>query len=124
MSAPLQSQIARFLAVGGVTVLIDVGSMQALLWLGQSAWLSASVAFVVTLCFNYAAQSRITFERTMSGARFARYLLLLAVNYALTLAFVLGAQALGYPPIWGKLASLPIVVVNTFLTSRYWVYRD
>jgi putative flippase GtrA len=119
----LKRQVLSYLVVGGLSALIDIGGMQLLLMLGWAAWLAATVAYVAGVVFNYSAQSQLTFKSALSRQSLLRYLALLGINWAITLAFVLGAEALAFPPIWGKIASMPVIVVTSFFASKFWVYR-
>jgi putative flippase GtrA len=85
--------------------------------------LAASAGFVVGLLINYAFHAKITFNRVGAGGALWRYLCVVAINYALTLAMVALAQHWFDYPLLGKLASLPLVAVNGYWLSKQWVFK-
>ena len=116
-------QFAVFLTGGLVCALTDIGLMQLLLQYGLQATLAASAGFAAGLLVNYAFHSRVTFNAAANPANFARYLCVVGVNYLLTIACVAGAEAAFANPLAGKLLSLPLVAVNGYLLSKYWIFK-
>ena len=97
--------------------------MQILLWQGANDLTAASGGFIVGLVTNYLMHSRLTFNVSVSWALFFRYLVLLMLNYALTLVTVyLVAVWLGNP-LAGKVISLPLVAINSFMWGKFWVFK-
>ena len=45
------------------------------------------------------------------------------LNYGLTIACVALTVALVDNPLAGKILSLPLVAVNGYLLSRYWIFK-
>lgn len=129
MSAPhfastlLSRQFAVFVTGGVICALADVGLMQLLLQAGVHFSGAASAGFAAGLLVNYAFHSRVTFNTGANGASFARYLCVVGVNYLLTMACVALAQANFDNPLAGKLLSLPLVAVNGYLLSKYWIFK-
>ena len=118
-----QRQILTFLVVGGLSAAIDVGLMKLLLMQGMGVVAATSIAFVAGLCFNLSCHARYTFDSALDGATVARYLCVVALNYAITLACVSAAVALGIGALAGKIVSLFIVPINGFLFGKYWIFR-
>jgi putative flippase GtrA len=118
----LNAQFLVYLGGGVLSALIDIGVMQLLLRNGVALLAATSLGFLAGLLFNYAFHARLTFK-SHSGAAFARYLCVVALNYLLTLAVVGAAAALLGMPLLGKLASLPLVAVNGFLLGKYWIFK-
>jgi len=116
-------QFAVFVLGGLLCAALDVGLMQFLLWQGSSALLATSGGFLAGLLLNYAFHARVTFGRLASGGSFLRFLCVVAINYMITLALVSLALALVFPPMAGKLLSLPVVAVNGFLLSKHWIFK-
>ncbi len=116
-------QFAVFVLGGLLCAALDVGLMQLLLWQGSSALLATSGGFLAGLLLNYAFHARVTFGRLASGGSFLRFLCVVAINYMITLALVSLALALAFPPMAGKLLSLPVVAVNGFLLSKHWIFK-
>ena len=102
---------------------VDIGLMQLLTGGGAHHTAAASAGFVAGLLVNYAFHSRVTFEQAASKSSFARYLCVVGLNYVLTIACVALAVALADNPLAGKILSLPLVAVNGYLLSRYWIFK-
>lgn len=118
-----QRQFLVFLAGGLLCAGVDVGAMQLLLAAGGHHTAAASAGFAAGLLVNYAFHSRVTFAQAASSASFARYLCVVGLNYAITLGCVaLSVQLLGQA-LPGKLVSLPVVAINGFVLSKYWIFR-
>jgi putative flippase GtrA len=81
----LEYEVARFLIVGGTTVLIDLIYYFILIYMGFDTPLSKGVSFSVGAVFAYFANRNYTFQSSMGGFfRFTVFILLylstLAVN--------------------------------------------
>lgn len=123
-----RAQFLVFVSGGVLCALLDIGVMQALLGAGVGYPLATSAGFGAGLLLNYAFHARVTFRASATPFNFARYLCVVALNYALTLGCVAAAVAmLGEPQhtsaLIGKLVSLPLVAVNGFLLSKYWIFK-
>ena len=116
-------QFAVFIGGGLVCALVDVGLMQLLLSAGVQATAAASGGFGAGLLVNYLFHSRVTFNTPASGANFTRYLCVVGMNYLLTIGCVALAEANFDNPLLGKLLSLPLVAVNGYLLSKYWIFK-
>lgn len=55
---------------------------------------------------------------------FARYMAVVLVNYALILIVVQIFNELLSMPVLGKVVSLPLVAINGFFLSKYWIYKS
>ena len=83
----LEYEVARFLIVGGTTVLIDLICYFILIYIGFDTFLSKGVSFSVGTVFAYFANRNYTFQSSMGGFfRFTVFTLLylstLVVNVA------------------------------------------
>ncbi|WP_332855261.1 GtrA family protein [Duganella sp. S19_KUP01_CR8] len=121
--ALLQPQFLLFVAGGLLCALIDIGLMQLLIGGGAAPVAAASAGFVAGLVVNYAFHAKVTFKQLSSSTTVARYLCVVAANYLITVALVALAQSLLGWALAGKLASLPLVAVNGYLLSKYWVFK-
>lgn len=117
-------QFFIYVIVGVLSALIDIGTMQALLWLDFDYRLAVSVAFAIGLTFNYLCHERVTFRAKRSAGTIVRYGILVLANYGLTLLCVHLSVTHLDSVLVGKLVSLPLVAVNGFLWGRYWVFRS
>lgn len=119
----LTRQFLVYVFVGILTTIVDIGSMQTLLWLGYGTTFSASVGFALGLAFNYVTHQRVTFRADHSTGTLLRFGVLVAVNYGLTLLCVHAGEQWFDSALVGKLTSLPLVTINGFLCGRYWIFR-
>lgn len=119
----LVRQFAVYVLVGVLTLAVDVGTMQALLWMRWPDYLAVSGGFMVGFGFNFLSQQRLTFKASHSHLALIRYTCVVLLNYLLTLGCVWYIQYLGGPVIWGKLVSLPVVTATGFILGRYWIFR-
>ncbi len=118
-----QRQFLVFITGGVLSALVDIGLMQLLLSAGVLPLAAASGGFAAGLLVNYAFHARVTFARMAQSHSLLRYGCVVAINYALTLVLVSLAQSLLGMPLAGKLLSLPVVAVNGFLLSKFWVFK-
>ena len=121
----MRRQFLIYVGVGVLTALVDIGTMQTLLWLAIDHRIAVTLGFAAGLGVNYFCHERFTFNarRTRSAATMLRYGAVVVMNYLITMACVqLSVLLLGNVLI-GKLVSLPLVAVNGFLWGRYWVFR-
>ena len=73
----LEYEVARFLIVGGTTVLIDLICYFILIYIGFDTFLSKAVSFSVGTVFAYFANRNFTFQSSMGGfVRFTVFTLL------------------------------------------------
>lgn len=117
-------QFLVFCAVGGISAVIDVGVMQFLIYSGFNYGLAASIGFFTSLIFNFICQARLTFKAVSSVETVLKFGCLLVANYLVTMAFVICSQHFFSQALLGKLFSLPVVAVNSFFWSRYWVFTQ
>ncbi|MGW6358444.1 GtrA family protein [Streptomyces sp. NPDC055092] len=117
---------ARFLLVGGLCYLIDVGTL-VLLHGGLRMPLAAatSLAFVTVLAVNFGLNRAFVFRSgALAGPAFVKYLVLVGLNYSATLATVTGLTALGLPYVAAKTTSTIANAVVNYGAFRWWVFRS
>jgi putative flippase GtrA len=116
-------QFAIYVCGGVLCALIDIGIMQLLLRQGVHLASATTAGFLAGLLVNYVFHSTVTFAAGATPVRFARYLCVVAVNYALTIACVTAAQALFQAPLLGKIASLPLVALSGYVLGKFWIFK-
>ena len=116
-------QFLVYIAGGVLSAVVDIGLLQLLFSRGADAFTSASAGFFGGLCVNYAFHAKVTFKNVTNLRTLARFLCLVGINYLLTLGLVTLSVAFFQQALLGKLASLPVVAVNGFLVSKYWIYK-
>lgn len=119
----LNRQFILFVSVGVACAIIDVSTMQLLIFLGGLSWIAVSIGFAVGLVVNYAFHARLTFKTVSSMASVVKFLIVALSNYLITLLFIFISLQLIDSVMVGKLVSLPVIALNGFLLSRYWVFR-
>lgn len=123
-----RSQLARFLVVGGATVLVDLAVYWLLLWVGLTVAPAKTAGFVAGTLFSYVANRAITF-RAQGGPgvvlRFvAVYLTTLAVNVGVNTATVtlIGHDRVGLTTAF--LAATAISATLNFIGMKYLVFSQ
>lgn len=116
-------QLAMFLAGGLLSAAVDIGVLQLLLMNGAHFAFATTAGFLTGLLVNYAWNSRVTFNTAATPSSFARYLCVVVLNYLLTLGCVALAEAVFGMPLAGKIASLPLISINSYLLGKYWIFK-
>lgn len=119
----INRQFLVFVGVGILSALIDIATMEGLIQLDIHYGLAVSVGFSVGLIFNYICHARVTFRASSSMLTVVKFGAVVFINYLITITFVVGSQHWLGSVLAGKVASLPVVAVNGFLWSRYWVFK-
>lgn len=117
-------QFIVYIAVGLVSAAIDVGLMQALIFFEINYLIAATFGFFIGFLANFFMHSRITFKENYSHSMFARYIAVVLANYALTLTTIQAFHHWFTMPVLGKIISLPLVAINGFFFSKYWIYKN
>ena len=117
------TQFLVFVAGGGLSALVDIGLMQLLIVNGLAPLTAATAGFAAGLCVNYAFHARVTFKNVTTMRTLSRFLCVVALNYLLTLGLVAVSVGLFQQALIGKLLSLPLVAVNGFILSKYWIFK-
>jgi putative flippase GtrA len=122
--SPDRGQPLRFLAVGGAALAVDVGVLAGLRELAHAPLvLATTAALVASLAWNYTAQRRLTFGSGVGlGAGMPRYLLLVGLNYVITLALVTLGASTGAGYLTGKAAAVAVLTPTNFYAYRAWVF--
>lgn len=117
-------RFVRFLAVGLLVTLIDLGLTYLIDRLTGQRALAVTIGFAVGLAAGYLLHARISFVAPLAPSRqVPRLLVTVGINYLLTLGIVEAcARLISLPTLTGKLISLPAVAASSYLLSRHWVY--
>lgn len=116
-------QFFTYIMIGIISAAIDIGLMQFLIFFGIHYLASTTFGFAVGLFVNFLLHVRITFGARYSHGAFTRYIVVVLANYVLTLLAVEVFHDWLNMPLLGKVLSLPLVAVNGFLLSKYWIYK-
>lgn len=117
-------KVILFLFVGASSALIDVGSLYILnKVIIVDKVVSITIAFLLGLIFNYFCHTYITFSNSANSKNLIKYLIVVVINYLVTISLVQLMQMINFDIIAAKIITLPIVAVITFLLSSKWVYK-
>jgi putative flippase GtrA len=122
--AVLEHSAFRYLLVGGVAFLLDLGLL-ALTYrvLGAPLWLATAVGFWGSFAFNFTLQRRFAFGgATPTGPALWRYCVLLAVNSLANILVVGVFERLAWGYALGKVAVTVAQTVWNYFAYRYWVF--
>ena len=117
----------KFALVGGTTAIIYFALLVVLMRfpLLNYQW-NVSIAYVMATSFHFAANRWFTFRAHEGRAtrQLGRYVILVLINYLLTLLIVTGmVELLGAHPIVGACMAVGLTAVVAFLIARSWVFR-
>jgi putative flippase GtrA len=117
--------VVRFLVTGGLSYLVDVATFSlAHYGVGLSVPVATTVAYLVTFVVNFRLNQRWVFRSAGSTRKHvARYLVLVGVNYLLTLALMVLLVDAGVEAVLAKTLTTAIIAVLNFVTYRVWVFR-
>ena len=130
----LRAQLVRFVLIGGVAALVDLGVYQLLLLGGAWAPLAKGVSFVLGTTTAYLLNRRFTFASSAGGrSRFLGVVLLYVSTFAVNVAvaslvlWLLDAPTVGTPPLpalvsW-FVAQACATTIN-FVVMRTVIFRD
>jgi putative flippase GtrA len=127
----LLGQLARFVAVGVVSALVDFGVYQLLLHLGLYVHAAKAISFILGTTTAYLLNRRFTFTGTTGGrGRFAGFVALYATTFAINVGMnalalaVLPPMPARYTAAWtiaqGTATAINFVMLRTvvFRTGR------
>lgn len=112
-----------YILVGLSCALIDIGSMQLLILCGVNYLIATTIGFIAGFILNFCLHTRVTFKARYSHLALIRFMVVVLINYLLTLCTVYVFQVLIDMPLLGKILSLPLVAINGFFLIKYWVYN-
>jgi putative flippase GtrA len=122
----LGSELARFIIVGGISFVIDLGLLMLLHEVFLVDLLIATpIAFLTSLAFNYALQRVFTF-RAENGrsVSFIKYCLLVAFNTFAVDVIVNFADWLGAGYQIGKVIATILTTAWNFLLYKHWIFKS
>jgi len=116
-----------FLTVGLLSALVN-GFSFTFFW-RVLAWdyrIAVSLAYILSVVAHFAGNRHFTFKNHQAPIlqQLPRYLIMVSVNYAITLALAYFAvDILHYSPYYGVLLGISGTVVVGYLLSCFWVFR-
>lgn len=125
--SPLSTQLTRFVLVGGVAFVVDLGSYQALLAMGLWVHLAKALAFIAGTSTAYLINRRWTFQGRGGGAEYASIIALYGITFVVQVGMNAVMLAL-LPPFRGEITCAFIVAqglatVINFIVQRTVIFR-
>jgi putative flippase GtrA len=121
----LGSEVARFIIVGGISFVIDLGLLMLLHEVFLVDLLVATpIAFLTSLAFNFALQRIFTF-RAENGrsVSFMKYCLLVVFNTVAVDLIVNVVDWMGAPYQIGKVIATVLTTAWNFLLYKHWIFK-
>jgi putative flippase GtrA len=119
-------ELVGFLILGGFTFLVDLALLAALRhWTALPLPADVSIAYVSAFGLNFVLNRTVNFRsHAPVGAQAARYAVVIAGDYLLTLGITTGLSNAGLDFRLARLLAATCVAVFTYSASRWWVFRD
>lgn len=130
MDAPRRPQAGaflRFLVVGGLSYVVDLGSLLFLYGLAGAPLAAATTgAFAIAFVLTFTLNRLWVFDAASGGVsgQVVRYLALVGLNYLATLVIVLGLTAAGAPVAVSKTVAVAVIAVANYFLYRHFVFRE
>lgn len=129
LPAPVRRIVSReligFGILGGCTFLLDLALLWALrTWTQLPLPVSVTIAYVIAFGLNFVLNRAVNFRsHAPVGPQSARYAVVVACDYGLTLGVTTGLSALGVDFRIARLIAAGCVATFTYTASRFWVFR-
>ena len=123
MIKPHARQFLTFICVGGISAIIDVGCMRVLMLWQVHYVLAATAGFLLGFAINFTLHTLVTFKSAYSKTTLVKFMLVVLLNYGLTISIIAVSSYFWGSAMAGKILSLPVVAVSGFLLSKRWIYK-
>ncbi|AHH95664.1 putative flippase GtrA [Kutzneria viridogrisea] len=129
LPAPLRKLLPRelvgFAILGAFTFSIDLALLAALRgWTSLPLPVAVSIAYVTAFAINFVLNRSVNFRsHAPVGGQAARYAVVIACDYGLTLGVTTGLSALGLDFRIARVIAAACVAAFTYTGSRFWVFR-
>ena len=125
------AEIKAFLLFGFVgltTAGVNIGTLAVLLETFNIEYrISSSVSYIIGVLFHFSMNKLITFnKRSMSGTgqQALKYLVLVLVNYMITLLLVVcSVETFHLTPYYGVAFSMGVTMITGYTISRFWIFK-
>ena len=116
-------QFLIFVFGGFLCAVIDIGMMQLMIFAGSNYISAATGGFFTGLGANYIFHAQLTFRSAMNRSNLWRFLIVVLINYLLTIMMVFFLFSIFQNALIGKIISLPFIAINGYYLSKRWVFR-
>lgn len=121
MNLPRQFIVFCFVCV--ISVSVDLVTLLELVQLEVPPLIAVTISFIAGMLVYIWFHANLTFKTTLNTDRVVRFLMILCINYLVTLTAVLFLEIQGFSHLLGKLISLPLIAIHGFLWSRLWIFK-
>ena len=130
ISTVTRKLLARFLSVGGLGFLLDVGVFQLFYSQGQGPVRSRLVSAAAAITLTWYLNRRLVFRTSQvnrSAPEYARYVTVqaagLVINLGVYLVLLDRVSMLRQMPVLALCGGAAAAIVFNFLGARYWAFR-
>lgn len=117
-------QFLTYVIGGGASTIIDIVIVAGLICIQITDLTAVTAGFLCGLIINYAYHARITFRSKISMPTIVKYLVVVIINYCLTLFIVFYARdTYSYNVIIGKIISTPFIAINGYILAKFWIFN-
>jgi putative flippase GtrA len=117
-------QFVTYVSIGIVSAMVDITILKLSMLLHVGFFFATLAGYIFGLIVNYFLHSFFTFKSSVAVHRMFRYLILVFINYWLTVVLVFFSISFMNDAIYGKIISLPIVAIIGFFASKKWIYNS
>ena len=123
VQAFMASSIGRYLLIGGLSYLVDVGLLVLLAdVLGAPVWVAGTLSFWIGVLVNFSLNRRTMSSGGRVHTQAVRYGVLLCVNYLVTLGALQLGERLTVPVVVAKTVAVVVLTGANFGLYRRWVF--
>lgn len=122
------SQLARYLLVGLLVFWFYFFLLYVFIQLlGVYYPIGVTIAYALAACAHFLLNRTYTFKagRGLAHFQMAKFMVLLGINYGVTLAVVsVAVERLGLSPYLGAIAGILATTLIGFVATKYWVFKS
>ena len=123
VQAFIDSAIGRYLMIGGLSYVVDVGLLYVLAAVvGAPVWLAGSVGYWTGVLVNFSLNRRTMSSGGRVHTQAVRYGVLLCVNFFVTLGALQIGERLSISVVVAKTVAVVVLTGANFALYRRWVF--
>lgn len=117
-------QFIIFITVGASSALLDLYLLYLLNLSNINTSISITTAYICGSAFNYILHTLLTFNKKINKESILKYIIVLAINYCLTISIIFLLLSFGFELIIAKIISIPIISIVGFALAKNWIYKN
>ncbi|MGP2410212.1 GtrA family protein [Yersinia enterocolitica] len=115
-------QFFIYISIGVISALVDIVMLKISMYYYSGIMESTLIGYISGLIVNYILHSIFTFKTSMAISKILKYLVVVFVNYWITVFIIFISVFYFSDVIYGKIISLPIIAFIGYITSKRWIY--